>query len=196
MKKLFQAALVALMLVPSWGLAQDFDKGLAAYQAGDYAVALQELRPLAKQGDAAAQYNLGRMYANGYGISQDDAEAVDWYRKAAEQGYADAQYNLGGMYSNGKGVLQDDAEAVTWWRKAAEQGDAYAQTNLGFMYRDGEGVLQDAVLAHMWFNIAGANGIGGSDLRGEVEQRMTREQIAEAQARARRCMASDYQDCD
>ena len=42
MKKLFQAALVALMLVPSCGLAQDFDKGLAAANAGDFATALKE----------------------------------------------------------------------------------------------------------------------------------------------------------
>jgi hypothetical protein len=36
----------------------------------------------------------------------------------------------------------------------------------------------------------------GSEGRRRIEQRMTREQIAEAQALARRCMASDYQDCD
>ena len=49
----------------------------------------------AEQGFAAAQYNLGLMYANGQGVHQDDAQAVRWYRKAAEQGYAKAQYNLG-----------------------------------------------------------------------------------------------------
>jgi hypothetical protein len=65
------------------------------------------------------------------------------------------------------------------------------------MYDHGRGVLQDAVLAHMWSNIASANGSAiGSTYRGEIEQFMTREQIAEAQALARRCMASNYQDCD
>jgi len=79
---------------------------------------------------------------------------------------------------------------------AAEQGDARAQSDLGLMYSTGRGVLQDAVLAHMWYNIGGANGSAiGSENRGKIEQRMTREQIAEAQAFARRCMASDYQDC-
>ena len=142
-------------------MAQDYDKGLAAYNAGDYDAALQEWRPLAEQGNASAQYNLGIMYDNGDGVIQDYAEAVDWYRKAAEQGYADAQTNLGGMY------------------------------------RTGRGVIQDAVLAHMWYNIGGANGNEiGSDNRGLIEEEMTRDQIAEAQALARRCMASDYQDCD
>ena len=42
--------------------------------------------------------NLGRMYANGRGVEQDDEQAVFWYRKAAEQGHASAQFNLGWMY--------------------------------------------------------------------------------------------------
>jgi hypothetical protein len=79
---------------------------------------------------------------------------------------------------------------------ATEQGYAIAQSNLGAMYYSGYGVLQDPVLAHMWFNISGSIGFDlGSENRGIIEKRMTREQIAEAQALARRCMSSDYQDC-
>ncbi|MFT7312847.1 MAG: TPR repeat protein, partial [Paraglaciecola sp.] len=58
----------------------------------------------AKQGDAAAQLNLGFMHDFGKGMPQDDKQAVYWYRKAAEQGYAAAQYNLGLMYDNGEGT--------------------------------------------------------------------------------------------
>jgi hypothetical protein len=48
----------------------------------------------------------------------------------------------------------------------------------------------------MWYNIGSANGSTlGPDNRGWIEEYMTREQIAEAQALARRCMTSDYQDC-
>jgi TPR repeat protein len=47
---------------------------------------LEETRARAEQGYASAQYNLGRMYANGDGVPEDDAEAVRWYRLAAEQG--------------------------------------------------------------------------------------------------------------
>ena len=127
---------------------------------------------------------------------QDYAESAKWWRLAAEQGDANTQNNLGSMYINGMGVIQDYAEAVKWYRLAAVQGEVGAQSNLGGMYANGNGVLQDAVLAHMWFNIAGANGFTvGSTNRGIVEKRMTREQIAEAQALARRCMSSNYQDC-
>ena len=73
------------------------------------------------------------MYLNGWGVPEDDAEAVKWYRKAAEQGDADAQSNLGGMYANGWGVPEDDGEAVKWYRKAAEQGHASGQYNLGLI---------------------------------------------------------------
>ena len=56
--------------------AQDLQKGYDAFEAGDYATALQEWRPLAEQGDADAQYFLGVMYKNGQGVPQDYAESV------------------------------------------------------------------------------------------------------------------------
>ena len=143
-------------------------------------------RLAAEQGHAGAQYNLGLMYGTGRGVPQDDAEAVRWYRLAAEQGNATAQLNLGVMYGNGESVPQDDAEAVRWYRLAAEQGDAIAQYNLGVVYSNGEGVPQDYVSAHMWFNLAAATGHDDArKARENVAARMTREQIAEAQARAR-----------
>jgi len=85
----------------------DFQAGLAAYNQGDYATALKEWRPLAEQGDATAQFNLGVMYNFGQGVPQDYQEAVRWYRLAAEQGYAPAQFNLGFLYDKGLGVPQD-----------------------------------------------------------------------------------------
>ena len=83
-------ALMSLTL-PSSVAAQDFDRGVSAYEAGDYLTALRELRPLAEQGDAVAQNYLGVMYYNGQGVPQNYAEAVRLYRLAAEQGIADAQ---------------------------------------------------------------------------------------------------------
>ena len=70
----------------------DFQAGLDAANSGDYATALKEWRPLAGQGDAAAQFYLGVMYYNGHGIAQDYEQAVYWYRLAAEQGNVNAQY--------------------------------------------------------------------------------------------------------
>ena len=43
----------------------DYQKGLTAYHFGDYATALREWTPLAKQGNAGAQFSLGFMYEKG-----------------------------------------------------------------------------------------------------------------------------------
>ena len=144
-------------------------------------------RLAAEQGAADAQYNVGVAYENGDGVPQDDVEAARWFRLAAEQGEARAQVNLGVMYDTGRGVPQDYAEAVRWYRLAAEQGEASAQFNLGIMYATGQGVPQDDVTAHMWLNLAAATGHEDARKAREiVAGRMTREQIAEAQARARK----------
>jgi TPR repeat protein len=68
---------LALALTFSAGtlVAQDFDKGLAAYDSGDFATALVEWMPLAEQGDAVAQEKLGLMYGAGRGVPQDYADA-------------------------------------------------------------------------------------------------------------------------
>ena len=180
--------------VPSY--SADFNKGLTAAQSGDFATALKEWKPLAGQGDADAQYNLGLMYLNGWGVPQDDKEAVYWYKLAAEQGDAKAQYNLGVMYDVGEGVPQDDKEAVRWYTLAAEQEHAKAQYNLGVMYALGEGVIKDYVYAHMWGNIASMNeNDKGETLRGYVAEKMTSSQIEEAQRLARECIKKNYKGC-
>ena len=109
--------------------------------------------PLAEQGDASAQYNLGVMYEKGRGVPQDYKEAVKWYRLSAEQGHAFARSNLGQMYLKGLGVPQDYVSAHVWFnlsssngvkngtegrnmaeKKMTKQQIEKAQFNLGLMY--------------------------------------------------------------
>jgi TPR repeat protein len=177
-------------------LAQDYEKGWAAFQEGDFETVLKEWRPLAEQGYANAQNNLGVMCDNGDGVPQDDSQAVDWYRKAAEQGYADAHLMLGLSYHYGDGVPQDSAQAVKWYRKAAEQGYADAHLMLGQMYYSGAGGIQDNVYAHMWFNIAASLGeFSSPENRSEVAKRMTAADISKAQELARECVKKNYKGC-
>ena len=112
----------------------DFQKGVDAYNNGDYATALKEWTPLADLGNVKAQYNLGLMYDMGKGVLQDYKEAVRWYQLAAEQGYSSAQHNLGLLYFNGRGVPQDHQEAVKWITLSADQGEVESQKNLGIIY--------------------------------------------------------------
>ncbi len=58
---------------------------MAAYQRGDYATAIRELRLLCEQGNANAQFSLGAMYRNGLGVPQDDGKAHMWYNLAASK---------------------------------------------------------------------------------------------------------------
>ena len=106
---------------------------IGAFDRGDYATALGVWRPLAEQGNAVAQSNLGAAYATGQGVSQDFSEAVKWFRLAAEQGNAFAQSRVGVAYATGQGVAQDESEAVKWFRLAAKQGHAEARINLRLM---------------------------------------------------------------
>ena len=103
-------------------LAQDFQKGMAAAQAGDFATALKEWHPLAEQGVAAAQYNLGVIYHKGEGVLQNYAEALKWYRLATEQRHTGANYNLGSMYYYGNGVLKENIKAHMWYNLASANG--------------------------------------------------------------------------
>ena len=130
MKNLHVLLMVSLLTCAGGvAIAQDLDAGLKAAQAGDFQTALKEWKPLADQGHAYAQYNLGIMYANGYGVPEDDAEAVRWYRLAADQGHAGAQYNLGLKYANGEGVLQDNVTAHMWFNIAGANGDEDGRDN-------------------------------------------------------------------
>jgi TPR repeat protein len=114
--------LLLILLVGTPAFSADWERGYAAYQSGDYATALREWTPLAKQGNADAQHNLGVMYMDGTGVLQDYKTAVKWYKLAAEQGNASAQSNLGYMYDEGKGVLQDYVRAHMWVNIASISG--------------------------------------------------------------------------
>ena len=136
MKRVFTAAALGIsLLVASGGagFAQGLSKGQAALKKGAYAEALREFQPLAKQGNADAQYGLGLMYYKGQGVAQDYKEAARLFGLAAAQGDASAQYNLGVMYFKGQGVAQDYKEAARLYGLAEAQRDADAQYNLGLM---------------------------------------------------------------
>ena len=89
MKRTLTHAIAAVLLVLSFaepaaaGPLEDAD---AALKRRDYATALRFIRPLAEQGDASAQYNLGVLYDNGLGVPQDKVRAYMWFTLSAAQG--------------------------------------------------------------------------------------------------------------
>jgi len=99
-------------LVGDPAFSADFQKGLDAAQKGDFATALKEWEPLAEQGHADAQYNLGLMYVKGEGVPQDYKTAMKLFRLAAEQEYDRSQFNFGVMFGKVHGIPQDGTIAL------------------------------------------------------------------------------------
>ena len=94
MKNLHVLLMVSLLTCAGGvAIAQDYDAGLKAAQAGDFQTALKEWKMLADQGDAYAQYNLGMMYANGEGVLQDNVTAHMWFNIAGANGDEDGRDN-------------------------------------------------------------------------------------------------------
>ena len=191
MKRIFSVVAILSLLLVLPAIAQDYNKGVAAFQAGDYAAALNNWLPLAENEDAEAQRNLGVMYHQGLGVPQSNAEAVKWYRRAAENGHPRAQQNLGVMYEDGAGVSQDLVEATLWYEASAENGNMFAKINLGVLFERGTpAVPRDVVQSHKWYNLAAAQGHGdAAQLRDDIAEDMTAAQVAEAQRLAQEWLA-------
>ena len=78
MRFLFIISVMLVLAVPLG--AQDFTKGLQAFEAGDFAAAVKEWKPLAESGDSSAQNSMGNLYYNGQRVPQNNAETFRWYR--------------------------------------------------------------------------------------------------------------------
>ena len=104
--------LICLAAAFSNVVASDLDDAVTAMRTGDFAEAYCIMRPLAENGDADAQYNIGWMYMNGYGLRVNDSLALEWWQKAAEQGHSDASFSIGMLYSLGDGEVSKDSDAA------------------------------------------------------------------------------------
>ena len=139
----------------------DYDSGKKAYDAGNYAAAMREWRPLAEAGDADAQWGMGLIHRFGRGVAVDEEEAVKWYARSARQGHMYAQHALGVMFDFGLGVPRDglnQLRAQCLYLLSAKQGCARAQYALYLLYRE----LGDSDKAFPWFYRALAQGQPGA----------------------------------
>ena len=90
--------LLLTLLVWNPAYSADFQKGVDAYNSGDYATALREFKPLAEQGIAYAQFYLGVLHEKGLGGPANHTAAIEWYTRAVEHGNSYSQTNLGFLY--------------------------------------------------------------------------------------------------
>jgi TPR repeat protein len=137
--RLFALPLALVSLTPPSAYA-GLQEGLIALKAKDYVSGLKEIRPLAEEGNAIAQYNLAIAYERGLGgLQRDVKEAMGWAEKSSAQGYSRASVYLGAKYRDGKDVSKDYKRALELFINAADKEDDAAFYDLSEMYRLGEG---------------------------------------------------------
>jgi uncharacterized protein len=155
-------------LTPGEGLRA----GTAATDDGGKAKDFSALQYAAEQGRTAAQWKLGRMYADGNGVAQDDMRAFEYFSQIANAHadeppgapeahiVANAFVALGRYYLTGipnSDIKPDSVRAHQMFAYAASYfGDADAQYELGRLYLDGNPA--DVHEAARWFLLAATKG--------------------------------------
>jgi TPR repeat protein len=151
-----------------------FRSARAALKVGDTATAVVSLQYAAEQGHAAAQWQLGRMYAEGEGVPRNEWRAFEYFRRIADRHAedplgtlearfaADAFVALGQYYLEGipqTAIKRDPVRAREMFGYAASYfRDADAQYNLGRLYLEGVGAPKDPKIAARWFRLSAKKG--------------------------------------
>ncbi len=171
---LSSAPALAFDPAPGTSPADAFRIGYAAYQNGDLVGAVDALTYAAERGNIRAKWLLGRMYANGQGVTRDEERAFGFFADIAEDNrnanpagadapfVADALVALGNYYREGGGSAVPTAnreQARQLYLHAATYfADATAQYNLAAMFYAGEIGTADPVQAARWARLAAENG--------------------------------------
>ncbi len=155
--------------------------GRLAYRAGRYVEAMRLLAPLARAGNADAQYTIGYLYYYGYGTNRDPQRASKWIRRAAAQGNARAITALrtllsmsarsGGTVRSADPMVAAEAayragdyrRARAGWLRLAENGECRAQLALARMHEFGIGVSASFAQAARWYHLALRRECPGAD---------------------------------
>ena len=164
------AALLSLLAIFLCGLAAgsalaqdnpppDYFVAQAAYERGDHEAAFKMWLVLAQRGDVDAQFNVGALYDNGFGVTRNVEKATLWYARAADRNLAPAELVLAHILKRGEATVRDDDQALRHLRSAAHRGSARAQFELGVAYDRGIGVTQNYATAAFWYENAAAQGL-------------------------------------
>jgi TPR repeat protein len=145
-----------------------------ARQLGDIERARKLLEDAVRDGDVRAAWELGRMYADGDGVKQNQQLAFEYFGAIADSHadestgtvqarfVANAFVRLGGYYLTGipnSNVKPDVVRAYQTFDYAAKYfGDRDAQYHVGRMYLDAQGVHKDTKLATRWLSSAAGKG--------------------------------------
>ena len=143
MKSLFSLFVFCLSVTSLNVSAAEFEAGMRALERKHYSTAMRAWLRLAEGGHPKAQNNIGHLYEEGLGVSQNYDTALKWYKKAAAANLPEAQHNIGMLYAQGYGLEKNWREAVKWFRKAGSKGLPESIYMLGLAFYQGESVKLD-----------------------------------------------------
>ena len=155
--------------------SEAFRTGAHWLKEGDTHKAVISLEYAAENGHTLAQWKLGRMYAEGDGVAQNDLKAFDYFRRIADSHaddnpdtpqsrfVANAFVALGHYYLEGitnTAVKRDPERAREMFAYAASYfRDPDAQYYLARLYLDGVGAPHDPRTAARWFGLSAHKGL-------------------------------------
>jgi TPR repeat protein len=147
-------------------LTDTFNKGLAAYDAGDYPTAYKIWSSI-EDYDLGAMRNVAMMLRDGQGVAKDPKKAEDLYETAAEAGMPNAQADLAEMYLKGDLGTPDPKRALPLLVAAAAANHPVAQFDLGQMYETGQDGLvpKDVGKARQLYAAAASHGMTDAQKR-------------------------------
>lgn len=99
-----------------------------------------------------ALYNLASCYERGWGVEENQKQAVELYRQAADKGSPDATRNLAHCLMDGRGVNKNLRQAFQKYKEAAIAGDAYAQLLMARAYQRGIMVKKNSEKEAAWLS--------------------------------------------
>ncbi len=150
---------------------QAFRQGMDGYRAGDRNLSVKAFEYAAANGNPLARWKLGKMYAAGDRVPQDDVKAFRYFSQIVQNYDEDdgdrrdlsvvsnafvavGVYSLNGISNSD--VKADPERAFVMFQYAAMNfGNADAQYNLARIYLDGsDGIAKDALQAARWLALA------------------------------------------
>lgn len=125
------AVISALLLASPLAHAQtpSYAQAQQALQSGQYTAAFDAFQTLAREGDAASQFQLSLLYRTGKGVAPNAQQAMQWLQRAAQGRHGGALSNLGGEYARGQTVREDKVKALALFMLAQAQGADVGGTN-------------------------------------------------------------------
>ena len=179
-------------------IAYLYERGMGVKQSYTNAKIWYELA--AAQGLPEAKHNLAMLTYQGHLYNRDTRKSVEWFREAADAGLRPSIYMLGVLYMKGEGVFKNYDRAFEHFMRAAKLGDPRGQYMVGHIYQAGiidPDEKSDYEKAYLWSGLAMLGGMeNAQSIKIAASLHLSDEQEAAILEQAKRCLETDYADCD